>query len=36
MTLLEPAVGTGNLLFTILNQLPEKEISSFGIDVDET
>lgn len=36
MTLLEPAVGTGNLLFTILNQLPEKAFSSFGIDVDET
>ncbi|MFD0051065.1 class I SAM-dependent methyltransferase [Actinomycetes bacterium NPDC127524] len=35
-TLLDPAAGTGNLLFTILNQLSQHEISSFGSDVDET
>lgn len=35
-TILDPAVGTGNLLFTILNQLSNKKISSFGIEIDET
>ncbi len=35
-TILDPAVGTGNLLFTILNQLPEKEIAACGVEIDET
>jgi site-specific DNA-methyltransferase (adenine-specific) len=29
-------VGTGNLLFTILNQLPDKEMTAFGVEIDET
>jgi site-specific DNA-methyltransferase (adenine-specific) len=36
LTILDPAVGTGNLLFTILNYLTDKEITSNGVDVDET
>lgn len=35
-TILDPAVGTGNLLFTILNQLPDKEITTSGVEIDET
>lgn len=35
-TILDPAVGTGNLLFTILNQLSDKEISACGVEIDET
>ena len=35
-TIFDPAVGTGNLLFAILNQLPEKEISAYGVEIDET
>ncbi|WP_409302168.1 class I SAM-dependent methyltransferase [Peribacillus sp. SCS-155] len=35
-SILDPAVGTGNLLFTILNHLSEKQNTSFGVDVDET
>ncbi len=35
-TILDPALGTGNLLFAILNQLPEKEISAYGVEIDET
>ena len=34
-SILDPAVGTGNLLTTILNQNSRKEINSFGIDVDD-
>lgn len=34
-TLLDPAVGTGNLLTTVLNQHPQKRIESFGVDVDD-
>lgn len=34
-TMLDPAVGTGNLLFTILEQFKEEEISSIGCDVDD-
>ncbi|MGM9924624.1 MAG: class I SAM-dependent methyltransferase [Bacillus sp. (in: firmicutes)] len=33
---LDPAVGTGNLLFTILQQFKKEEIASIGCDVDET
>jgi site-specific DNA-methyltransferase (adenine-specific) len=33
--LLDPAVGTGNLLTTVLNQLPEKSIESIGIEIDD-
>jgi site-specific DNA-methyltransferase (adenine-specific) len=32
--LLDPAVGTGNLLTTVLNHVP-KEITSIGVDVDD-
>lgn len=35
-TILDPAVGTGNLLFTILNQLTDKDISACGVEIDET
>ncbi|WP_110927220.1 class I SAM-dependent methyltransferase [Bacillus massiliglaciei] len=35
-TMLDPAVGTGNLLYTVLNQLTDKHIASFGVEVDET
>ncbi|WP_108671290.1 class I SAM-dependent methyltransferase [Peribacillus acanthi] len=34
-SLLDPAVGTGNLLFTVINSLPDKKIQSYGSDVDE-
>ncbi|MGV3464741.1 MAG: class I SAM-dependent methyltransferase [Heyndrickxia sp.] len=34
-SLLDPAVGTGNLLTTILNHLSAKEIHAFGVDVDD-
>lgn len=35
-TLLDPAVGTGNLLATVINQLqPNKEIDAIGIEVDD-
>lgn len=36
LSIVDPAVGTGNLLFTILNHLSEKKISSYGVDIDET
>ena len=35
-TILDPALGTGNLLFTILNQLSDKKISTCGVEIDET
>lgn len=35
-TILDPAIGTGNLLFTILNQLSDKEILAHGVEIDET
>ncbi|WP_374721280.1 class I SAM-dependent methyltransferase [Peribacillus tepidiphilus] len=34
-SLLDPAVGTGNLLFTILNQLKGKKIQAYGVDIDD-
>lgn len=35
-TILDPAVGTGNLLFAILNQLLDHEFSACGVEIDET
>ena len=35
ITLLDPAVGTGNLLTTVLNQLHDKKIAAIGIDIDD-
>lgn len=35
LTILDPALGTGNLLFTVLNQLSEKTANSFGIEIDD-
>ncbi|XJZ26485.1 class I SAM-dependent methyltransferase [Bacillota bacterium Lsc_1132] len=34
-TLLDPAVGTGNLLTTVLNHQTQKKIESFGVDIDD-
>lgn len=34
-SLLDPAVGTGNLLMTILNNQSDKNIHAFGVDVDD-
>lgn len=34
--LLDPAVGTGNLLSTVLNQQENKQIDSIGVEIDET
>ncbi|MCP3741152.1 class I SAM-dependent methyltransferase [Rossellomorea sp. BNER] len=34
-SLLDPALGTGNLLTTILNQLPFKKVSSVGVEIDD-
>ncbi|MFK2824673.1 class I SAM-dependent methyltransferase [Bacillus sp. B190/17] len=34
-TILDPAVGTGNLLLTIVNRQPEASISAIGVDVDD-
>ncbi|MFJ5621922.1 class I SAM-dependent methyltransferase [Peribacillus loiseleuriae] len=36
LSMLDPAVGTGNLMYTILNYLADKNITSYGVDVDET
>ncbi|KMY51253.1 class I SAM-dependent methyltransferase [Peribacillus loiseleuriae] len=36
LSMLDPAVGTGNLMYTILNYLTDKNIASYGVDVDET
>ncbi|MRX71729.1 N-6 DNA methylase [Bacillus lacus] len=35
LTILDPAVGAGNLLTTVLNNLGEREAESVGVDVDE-
>lgn len=35
ISILDPAVGTGNLLTTILNYLPNEEVESYGVDVDD-
>jgi site-specific DNA-methyltransferase (adenine-specific) len=34
--ILDPAVGTGNLLTTVLNQQSNKKIESIGIEIDDT
>ncbi|MGE6259350.1 class I SAM-dependent methyltransferase [Heyndrickxia sporothermodurans] len=34
-SLLDPAIGTGNLLSTILNHIEDKEIVSNGVDIDD-
>jgi len=33
--ILDPAVGTGNLLTTVLNQLPNSQIESIGVEIDD-
>ncbi|WP_191566983.1 class I SAM-dependent methyltransferase [Metabacillus idriensis] len=35
LTILDPAVGTGNLLTTVLNHLKQNQAESFGIEVDD-
>ncbi|GAA0333079.1 class I SAM-dependent methyltransferase [Bacillus carboniphilus] len=35
ITLLDPAIGTGNLVTTILNHLPSYEVQAYGVEVDE-
>ncbi|MCM3650743.1 class I SAM-dependent methyltransferase [Metabacillus litoralis] len=35
ISVLDPAVGTGNLLTTILNYLASKQVESYGVDVDD-
>jgi len=35
LSILDPAVGTGNLLTTILNYLSKETIESYGVDVDD-
>jgi site-specific DNA-methyltransferase (adenine-specific) len=35
LTILDPAIGTGNLLTTVLNQMPGKESQSIGVEIDE-
>ncbi|MBA2873813.1 class I SAM-dependent methyltransferase [Thermaerobacillus caldiproteolyticus] len=35
LTILDPAVGTANLLTTVLNHLPGKQVKSYGADVDD-
>lgn len=34
-TLLDPAVGTGNLLTTVLNHQNQKTIAAYGVDIDD-
>lgn len=34
-SIFDPAVGTANLLTTVLNQIQSKEITAYGIDVDD-
>jgi site-specific DNA-methyltransferase (adenine-specific) len=35
LTVLDPAIGTGNLLTTVLNQMPHIESQSIGVEIDE-
>jgi site-specific DNA-methyltransferase (adenine-specific) len=35
LRLLDPAIGTGNLLTTVLNGLSDKKVASVGVDVDD-
>ncbi|MBL5766329.1 SAM-dependent methyltransferase [Heyndrickxia sporothermodurans] len=34
-SILDPAVGTGNLLMTIMNQLEDNVISAYGVEIDD-
>lgn len=34
-SILDPAVGTGNLLTTIMNQLEDKATTAYGVDIDD-
>lgn len=36
LTLLDPVVGSGNLITAVMNQLKDKESVAFGVEVDET
>lgn len=36
ITLFDPAVGTGNLLFTVMNYLNDKEITASAVEIDDT
>lgn len=35
LTMLDPAIGTGNLLTAVLNHQPNKKLEAFGVDVDD-
>ncbi len=35
LSVLDPAIGTGNLLTTVLNQMPDKETQSIGVEIDD-
>lgn len=36
LSLLDMGVGTGNLLFTLLNHLPDQDVTGMGVDNDDT
>jgi site-specific DNA-methyltransferase (adenine-specific) len=35
LTVMDPAIGTGNLLTTVLNQMPHVETQSIGVEIDD-
>ncbi|KAA0549108.1 class I SAM-dependent methyltransferase [Bacillus sp. BGMRC 2118] len=35
LTILDPAVGTGNLLTAVMNHMPNKEVQAFGVEIDD-
>jgi site-specific DNA-methyltransferase (adenine-specific) len=35
LTVMDPAIGTGNLLTTVLNQMPHIETQSIGVEIDD-
>lgn len=35
LTILDPAIGTGNLLTAVMNHLSNKEVRAFGVEVDD-
>ncbi|MCG1022049.1 class I SAM-dependent methyltransferase [Sutcliffiella horikoshii] len=35
LTMLDPAIGTGNLLTAVLNHQPNKKLEAYGVDVDD-
>ncbi|MFZ3589440.1 class I SAM-dependent methyltransferase [Bacillus sp. DJP31] len=35
LTILDPAIGTANLLTAVINHLPGKQINSYGVEVDD-